>query len=273
MKNPVFPPKNRRAHVAILGLGALAWLGFMVFRVRRLLRNGAQIAAHSQSFPRDYHLGDPHPGDSKTAPLNYVVMGDSTAAGWGASRLEGTYPYQVARSMTARGYAVHVVNIAVGGAQLEEVRRLQLPQLSALRPDFITLSVGANDATHFTPEADFAREMRLVLGALQQSPAREVLLGNTPDMALSPALPLPLSVAVGRRARRQNCILQQILRDQSAAYSKIRRVDLFGQGKLDYQRDPTLYAADLFHPSARGYRIWADVFRLQANENAVFPAR
>ncbi len=260
-------PKKRRIRNAALFLAssALFWLVFTVFRARHLLNEGRKIAAQSQNFKRDYMVGD-----AKAAPLTLLVMGDSTAAGWGAGRLEDTYPFHLASSVAALGYRVHVVNIAVGGARFHDVRVLQLPQISARRPDLISLSVGANDATHFESETEITREMRLIVAALRQSDARLILIANTPDMSLAPALPLPFSRVAGARGRRLNTALSQILRSEIAPNSKIRSVDLFRNGKLDYHRDPTLYAADLFHPSARGYDIWGQVFSRNLVQSKLF---
>ncbi len=182
-------------------------------------------------------------------------MGDSTAAGWGAGDVASTYSHQIAGAIAAWGFRVHVVNVAVGSATAAQVRREQSAFLASVRPDLVTLSVGANDATHGTTSADFEREMRLLQADLQASSAKSVLVANVPDMFLSPALPYPLAIISGKRARNLNAILETMPRG-----SKLQIVDLYQRGKLDYRRDPGLYAADLFHPSPRGYAVWAHLF-------------
>jgi lysophospholipase L1-like esterase len=182
-------------------------------------------------------------------------MGDSTAAGWGAGDLASTYPHQIAGAIAARGFRVHVVNVAVGGATTAQVRRDQSAFLASVRPDVVTLSIGANDATHGTPTRDFKSEMTLLLADLQKSSAKSVMVADVPDMFLAPALPYPLAIISGRRARNLNAILEEMPRG-----SKLKIVNLYRRGKLDYRRDPGLYAADLFHPSTRGYAIWAHLF-------------
>jgi lysophospholipase L1-like esterase len=188
--------------------------------------------------------------------MTYLVMGDSTAAGWGAGQLTNTYPYRVAQEVASRGYRVHVVNVAVGGALLHDVLQTQVDALKTVRPQLVTVSVGANDATHFTAQHEYSQQLRSLLAALQKSGAQTVLFANTPDMYQAPALTLPFAVATNIRARRQNAILDEALQE-----TKIRRVDLYNKGKLIYRRDPQLYSADKFHPSASGYRRWAEVFK------------
>lgn len=243
-----FSRPKRRALLFLLAFIA-AWLIFTAVRSRRLLANGRQIERHAAHFPRDYLVG------RRDSPLlTYLVLGDSTAAGWGAENLNGTYPHRVAKAIAARGFRVRVVNRALGGARLRDVVRHQL-SFQNLRPDFITLSFGANDATHFTSKADYARQLQTLIAALKASGAKQILMANVPDMYRAPALPLPLSMATNFRALSLNRTLDEALRG-----STIGRVDLYGRGKLDYGRDKNLYAADLFHPSSAGYEVWTRLF-------------
>jgi lysophospholipase L1-like esterase len=231
--------------------GVASYVLFTVARSHVLLSKGREIAQRSALFGREYSVGDP------TRPtFTYLVMGDSTAAGWGAGQLTNTYPYRVAAGVASQGYHVRVINVAVGGALLRDVLQTQVAALKRVRPQLVTVSVGANDATHFTAQHEYSNQLRSLLAALQKSGAHTILFANTPDMYQAPALPLPLAVATNIRARQQNTILDEALQE-----TKIRRVDLYNKGKLIYRREPELYAADKFHPSASGYRRWAEVFK------------
>ncbi len=243
--------KTLKSALSLLALGLVAYLLFTALRARRLLRISGEIAAQSASFPREYTLGS---GPN----LTYLAMGDSTAAGWGAGDLESTYPHRIASAIAARGFRVRVVNVAVGGATIAQVRREQSAALQRERPDLVSLTVGANDATHGTSKPDFEREMRLLEADFAASRAQNVLVANVPDMFLAPALPYPFAALCGKRARALNTVLR--LRQ---TLPKLHIVDLFGAGKLDYRRDASLYAADLFHPSDRGYALWARLFIAQ----------
>lgn len=239
----------RRSLLPLL-IAVLGWGLFTFVRSRVLLRNAAIIKAQSVRFSRDYFVGDP-----RKPTFNYFVLGDSTAAGWGAATLQGTYSYRVSQAVAARGYRVHVRNIAVGGAKIWDVCRDQLPTLSNAYPDLITLTVGANDATHGTVDGDCIRGLRKLFTAFHASGARTILVANVPDMVQAPALPFPASAIVGKRAARINVALYS-----EADLSKTRVVDIYAKGKLIYQKHPDQYAADLFHPSAKGYAVWAKLF-------------
>lgn len=243
-----FPLRSKSGKFAALLLGASAlWLIYTAVGSEILLNNGRIIGQHSASFARDYYVGE-----SGAQALTYLVLGDSTAAGWGAATLEATYPHQVARAVAARGFRVHLVNVAVGGATAGDVAASQLAAIETIKPDLITLSVGANDATHGSSPDDYRRDFSAILTALETSSARTILVADTPDMFQAPALPLPLSAATARRARAQNAILRELTRG-----SRVQIVELYEQGKL---KEPELYAADRFHPSAAGYARWARLF-------------
>lgn len=238
----------------LLALSGAIVLLFQVWRARRLLLNAHQIEIESARFSRDYWIGS-------GPEISYLAMGDSTAAGWGAgdsgsnSSSNSSYPHQIAVMLAARHFRVHIINVAVGGATLGQVQRDQSRFLNGVRPDLITLGVGANDATRGTSPAVFEREMREMWAKLQSSSARTVLVANVPDMFLAPALPFPVAIVMAKRARALNAVLETLPQNH-----QLQIVDLFGRGKLDYRRDQSLYASDLFHPSGRGYGVWARLF-------------
>jgi lysophospholipase L1-like esterase len=245
-------PSLIRHTIRVLALCAVVWLLWTVLRSWQLLANTRQIALQSEQFPRDYFVGNP-----KSPAFTYCILGDSTAVGCGARRLEYTYTHSVALVLTSLGYRVHVINLAVNGATMRDVRQHQLSQLPSLRPNLISISIGANDATHFTSSEDYSQELNLVMKQLNASTATHILFANTPDMYLAPALPLPLSIATQRRAQRQNEILNRALAGSS---SRIELINLYDFGKLDYHMDKNLYASDLFHPSSKGYGVWTKIY-------------
>ena len=241
------PHSRARKIVALLLAPGALWLLYTVVRSKILLDNGRAIGRQSASFARESWIGEPG------APITtYLALGDSTAAGWGAADENATYPHLVAQAIAQRGFYVHFVNVAVGGAKAGDVAASQLAAIGRAKPDLITLTVGANDATHGSAPDDYRRDWTTILAALEQSSARTILVADTPDMFLAPALPLPLAVATARRARAQNFVLRALTKG-----SRVQIVELYEKGKLN---SPELYAADRFHPSAAGYARWAKLF-------------
>ncbi len=218
-----------------------------------LLRQGSQLFAHSARFTTDYYVGA-----VKDPPLLYVALGDSTAAGTGADAAEQGYVYAVAAHLAGGQKYVHVVNVAVSGARVADVLNQQLPKVNGLHPDVVSVSVGANDATHFTDLVQYRKTIQLIVDSIIKLQPSRVLFANTPDLFATPALPVWFSYVVGKRAAAQNRVLASVVTDKH-----VDIVDIFNQAKLDYRADPALYAPDLFHPSAKGYQQWSSVFIAQ----------
>jgi lysophospholipase L1-like esterase len=226
----------------------LAPVGYIVVRSRILLARTEQLIAVSERFPREYDVGD-----KTRKPLLYIALGDSTAAGVGVSRVEETYPYLVAQALASeRDRCVHVINAAKSGARIADVEAYQLPALIGRKPDVVTMSIGANDATHRTNIIQFQSYYEVVLKRFN---GLEFLVATTPDMAYAPAIQPIYGNIAGAKARDQNSWLKSRI-----AAHRFKLIDIYTEGKLDFNKDPGLYASDRFHPSAKGYAIWAKLF-------------
>ena len=144
--------------------------------------------------------------------------------------------------------------LAISGARISDVVRLQLPVLSHLEPDVVFVSVGANDAIHFTSRDSFRRDYRRLMAGMPVSVHQVVLLG-VPDMGAPTRLPQPLRALAGWRARSLDRDVRHLAGKDHAIY-----VDLAGGAGPAFRRDPHRYfAADHYHPDDAGYRLWADV--------------
>jgi acyl-CoA thioesterase-1 len=241
--------KRSRLTWSAIAIAVAAYAAYNGIRINHLYGNSGQLFAESSRLPRTYSLGDP-----RLPAISYVALGDSTTAGTGAGTLENTYVYDVAQTIARHGHYVKVTNLGVSGARVKDVVDTQVPRLASLKPDFVTVSVGANDATHFTPLRDYERSMKQLLNALKDAHAI-VLVASSPNLANAPALPYPINVIAGARAKRQNILLRSAIGGPMFSY-----IDLYYRGKLDYNEDHALYANDLFHPSYEGYEVWAGLF-------------
>lgn len=188
------------------------------------------------------HLPDP--------PVRLVWVGDSTAAGVGASTAEASVPHQVA---VALGRRVHLTVLAGSGARVADVLADQLPGVAALHPDVVFVSVGANDTVHLTPAGDFGQTYRRLLDGLA-GVDRVVLLG-VPDMGSPPRFLQPLRAIVGWRGR----ALDSRVRAAAGDRHGVHYVDIAGRTGPAMRQDPDRYfSADGYHPGDAGYRLWAD---------------
>lgn len=205
-------------------------------------------------------------------PLHVVWLGDSTAAGVGATSVEQSMAAEVAAGLGAdadRG--VVLSQLGVSGAQVHEVLDDQLPQLDTLLADVadgslpplshVFVSIGANDVTALTRRPTFTgryRELvdRLVdtLDLVDEADAPELVLVGIPDMGTAPRLPVPLRQIAGLRAAQLDDVIADIAGDRL-----ITHVDLAARTSATFSSDPDrFFAGDDFHPSDDGHQIWAD---------------
>jgi lysophospholipase L1-like esterase len=192
-------------------------------------------------------------------PLAVVWLGDSTAAGVGASGPAAALPTRVAKGLDR---SVELTVLARSGATVADVLERQLPAVADLSPDVVFVSVGANDVTHLTSKGDFERDYRRLVAGLPES--AEVVSLGVPDMGAIPRLAQPLRAVAGFRGRQLDDVVRTVAGETGSAY-----VDIAGETGPALRRSPErFFAADRYHPSGAGYELWAqavlDVVRRSA---------
>ncbi len=198
------------------------------------------------------------PAGDATRSVRVLWLGDSTAAGVGASSPRQAVSAGVGRIIAAdRNVTIDVRVIAKSGARVGDVAADQVARVRELRPDVVVISVGANDTIHLTSVATFRRQYRSVLDELTRAgvAASRVVVIGVPDMGAPPRLRQPLRAIVGLRGERLDRESRNLARDHGAHY-----VDLFAGTSSQFRADPDRYfAADNYHPSDAGYALWAKV--------------
>ncbi len=187
------------------------------------------------------------------APLVYVALGDSTAAGVGAEP-GGGYPDRLARRLDAAGTPVRLVNLGVPGATAEDLRKDQLPRAVADGPALITLGIGLNDVVRGRPLGEFARDLEIIADALGRTRAT-VVVSELPDVSRAPSAHDPTAArALARRLAAYNATLRMVAERHGFAIAELEAAS-----RRAFTGHPELFAKDGFHPSARGYEAWANV--------------
>lgn len=187
--------------------------------------------------------------------LEYVVVGDSTAAGQGADYERGI-AVATARHVAAGGRRVRLVNLAVSGATAEDVRRLQLEPAARLQPDLVLLAVGANDAIRPRRPGRVREDVEAIVDRLVGA-NREVtvVLTGSPELGAVPVAAQPLRALLGLMGDRMNDrAFAPLARRPHVTFAPIAR-----ETGPEFKRDGSLFAADGFHPSDRGYATWVPV--------------
>jgi acyl-CoA thioesterase-1 len=194
------------------------------------------------------------PGDRAEAVV-YVALGDSTAAGVGASRPAATYVNQLHARLRGIYPAARLENLGVSGATSADVLSRQLPRAVELAPHLVTLSVGPNDVTRPIGVDAFAANVDRILAALAARTPAVIIVTLLPDLAVTPRFrKSPTRELVERRTREFNDRLGRLARTHAAEL-----VDLYAPSQVELPRQPELLSDDGYHPSDVGYARWAEL--------------
>lgn len=222
---------------AVVGIG-----GEALYTANREYLPAGSAPAVSGTFPA--------PGGRR--PIRLLLLGDSTAAGVGASLTATTLGGRIAAALAAaRGQPVVLASAAVSGARVTDLDAELHEGLRAGQPDVALIVVGANDATHLTRLQPLQAELTRAIGRLGDAGVRVVVAG-CPDLGAARAFPQPLRLIAAARGRAVAAREKAAARDAGASY-----VDLGAKTGPAFRADPRMLSRDRFHPSDAGYALWA----------------
>ena len=248
-KLPSWRVARRIGRVAAVGTGATALTaavtaGVLLAQARQARRT---IPMAEAPPPRgDGLYGAKLPGQ----PINLVLLGDSSAAGYGVHRPRETPGALLATGVSRRlGRPVRLRRFAVVGS-LSAGLAPQVDAAVETRPDLAVILIGGNDVTNRTPPAVAVRYLVDAVRRLREAGA-QVVVGTCPDLgAIQPIKP-PLRW-LARRWSRQLAAAQTVAVVEAGGLT-VSLGDLLGPR---FAAEPTrLFAWDHFHPSAEGYAI------------------
>lgn len=222
------PPHRIRVVLAALLVIALAVWGFNLLQEYRGVSSARTYWSTAQGQP---------------GGLLYVALGDSTAQGVGASRPDRGYVGLLADHLRRQtGRPVLVVNLSSSGAKVADVLADQVPRLRGLRPDLVTVAVGANDVRSFSAKA-FAAQVDRLAAVL-------------PPGTFIADVPWFMHGRWDRDADWASVALTRSSTAHGLTVVPLRRI-LKARGWTAMATD---FAPDWFHPNDRGYRVWSDAF-------------
>ncbi len=234
-----------RAAVGGGGLAAAGLLGVGVLKAeaavaRRVIGDGPGL---SQDDNGTYGAGS-------GKPHRLLMLGDSTAAGVGASSPTTTLGATIAVGVAAiTGRPVELRNVSRSGAT-----SLNLPAqvFTALREapeaEVAVIMIGSNDVKDRVEQATSVRHLAESVAALSEAGVH-VVVGTCPDLGTIRPVPQPLR-ALGQRWSRDLAAAQTVAVVESGGRT-VSIGDLIGP---DFRESPSeLFSADRFHPSSAGY--------------------
>jgi lysophospholipase L1-like esterase len=192
------------------------------------------------------------PGSS----LRYVALGDSYTIGTALDYPAQRWPNQLVAAIGGDPPTLDLVaNLGVNGYTSGDVVGIELPQLDALRPEFVSLLVGVNDVVRGVPSFVYPTNVaRNILDPLlARLPATRILTVSTPDYTVTPAGadygdPEPKAAGI----RRNNAILREAASARGIAWVDIHDLSLRAA------TDRSLVADDGLHPSGTQYALWVE---------------
>jgi len=184
-------------------------------------------------------------------PLNLIAVGESTVAGIGARTHEEALTGQLARALAKQsGRTVEWMVVARSGINAGDTLKDLVPQLAGCRADVVLIALGVNDSIEFHTSRKWAADLERLIAAVRGEVGDAlILLAGVPPLDYFPALPSPLSLALGARsAFLGDASVELVKRLQGVVYVPFQ---IEGKGRTD------LFCADGFHPSELGYKEWA----------------
>jgi len=179
-----------------------------------------------------------------TAPA-LLHIGESTVAGVGVSDFRDGLTASLFRELNTHGSGlINWQAIAMNGATAVQLCRL-LQNKPPLMAGITVITLGVNDTTAFTPLKRWGSDLEQL--AQRLPPATRVLFTQVPDMRQFPALPVPLNLLLGLRARQLDLALQCLCHQHGWHHLP-----------ADMKVPAQMMAPDGYHPNAAGYRYWAE---------------
>jgi acyl-CoA thioesterase-1 len=174
--------------------------------------------------------------------ITYLALGDSAAQGIGATSPMKGYVGLIAKDIENKtGKKVHIVNVSKTGAKMDDYLKDQAPIIETVKPDIVTIEIGANDVATFDA-TEYRAKFKKVLETL-------------PDGSYVSNMPLfnsrPGSTENAKQA-------SKIIEEELRAHPNLIFVDL----ETETQQNQSVFgfAPDLFHPNNLSYKNWANAF-------------
>lgn len=228
-----------RAYAWWLGLALLAPIALPLAVHTR--RNALRLPP--ASGPLNGVAGADLPGE----PLRLLVLGESTVVGVGVDELHAALVGQLAAALAARsGRPVAWRACGENGITAAQAHERLLPQVLDQSFDLVLLVFGVNDTTHLTSLPRWEAALGGMTQALTARGAR-VAFSSVPPLQHFTALPWLLRRLLGMRAALLDARLRRLAARQGAGHHAV---------ELEFSAE--YLARDGYHPSALGYRVWAE---------------
>ncbi|NVJ86033.1 MAG: SGNH/GDSL hydrolase family protein [Algoriphagus sp.] len=211
-------------------------LPYLIFQAKQVRKNNPLPPAKSNHLI----LG--------TNTKRILILGESTAAGVGASEPENTLAGNIYR-MFDQNY--QVINLGKNGLRVKELIPTFQEDLSGLIGDFegIFLFIGANDCFRLTNPKDFRNKLEYLIKQLQQDLSPKwIYLADIPPVQLFPSFPTSLQFYLEKQRGFLTGEMQKLATSNP----------LLIYEKIQMSLDKEFFCSDGIHPSNLGYKAIAE---------------
>ncbi|MQW75856.1 SGNH/GDSL hydrolase family protein [Nocardioides sp. dk4132] len=245
---------RKLASAAAYGGGGLTMLGGTLYGV---LTAEAKLARKAIGPLLDDPPPDPTGWYGRDRPgpaVKLVVLGDSSAAGYGVARVEETPGALMASGVAEHAERrVYLRDLAVVGAKSSDLAE-QVDKALPIQPDVAVILIGGNDVTHTVMPSASVRHLQEAVRRLRAADV-EVVVGTCPDLGTIKPIAPPLK-QIARAWSRRLAAGQTIAAIEEGG----RTVSIGSILGPEFAAAPALlFGPDRFHPSAQGYRAAAGI--------------
>ncbi len=191
------------------------------------------------------------------APIRYVSIGDSYTIGLGVEE-EARWPNLMVEDLNREGFNIELIgNPSVSGFTVRDAINIELPIVKIMKPDFVTVFIGANDNFGQREVGEFKRDLVELLDELQSVlvKPKNIVLITLPDYSNSPAIFKEAGDGITESIAQYNNAIKEEGKKRGLGVADISPVSLTMTGQSDYIEDG-------LHPSRAGYEKW---------KNAILP--
>ena len=188
------------------------------------------------------------------AAITYVPIGDSYTIGYDVNEND-RWPNVLVNNLKKEGINISLVsNPAVSGFTVRDATYFELPEIEEIKPDFVTVLIGANDSFGQRDINIFEKDLIELLDKLEEilPTPKNIVLITIPDYSI----PLQTEGFDKKSLSKSIEEYNRVIKDQ-AQKRKLRVADIFPISQTMTQASD--YTQDGLHPSSLGYLKWEKI--------------